>query len=82
MSKKAAQVYDRTLIHYKLEVKKFSAADIFVVNVVVACWLLALGEAIKQVFHMIPQPDDQDLVVQFQLSDSLVSANLLIIEAV
>ena len=74
MSKKTMQVYNRTWMHYKLEVKKFSAADTFAVNVVVACGLLALGEAINQVFHMIPQPDDQGLVVQFQLSDSLVSA--------
>ena len=70
MSKKTMQVYNRTLMHYKVEVKKFSAADTFAVNVVVACELLALGEAINQVFHMIPQPDDQ---CQFQLSDSLVS---------
>ena len=61
MSKKAAQVYDRTSMHYKPEFQKLSAADIFVINVVVACGLLALGEAINQVFYMIPQPDDHGL---------------------
>ena len=61
MSKKAAQVYDRTSMHYEPKFQKFSAADIFAINVVVAYGLLALVGAINQVFYTIPQPDDHGL---------------------
>ena len=58
-------------MHYKLQANKISAADIFVVNVVAACGLLASAEAINQVFYMNLSLTNKALLFSFSSATAL-----------